>query len=174
MVDLVLDKRFHWLMFLGALSLSLASLFFEHFIGLKPCPLCIMQRIAMFLLTCFLLVKVLVKSNRAQFVCCCLAFAATELGFFIAARQVYLQSLPEDKIPACGPSLEMLYKYFPVNDLLHALFYGTGDCAKIDWTFLGMSMAFWSFVAFFGFSVCLLLELIKRIQSNALRTADTK
>lgn len=165
MVDIILDKRFHWLMFLGALTLSLASLYFEHVVGLKPCPLCIMQRIAMFLLTCCLLAKLIAKSSKAQFVCCCLAFAATEFGLFIAARQVYLQSLPEDKVPACGPSLEMLYKYFPLKDLMYALFYGTGDCAKIDWTLFGLSMAFWSMLAFIGFSICLLLEIISRRQS---------
>lgn len=172
MVDLVLDKRFHWLLFLGALTLSSASLYFEHVVGLKPCPLCIMQRIAMFLLTIFLLIKVLLKSPKAQFVACSLAFAATEFGLFIASRQVYLQSLPEDKVPACGPSLEMLYKYFPLKDLLHALFYGTGDCAKIDWTLLGMSMAFWSLMAFVGFSICLLIELMKRF--SMLRSAQTQ
>lgn len=165
MLDLILDKRFHWLMFLGALTLSLASLYFEHVVGLKPCPLCIMQRIAMFLLTCFLLAKLIEKSDKAQFVYCCLAFAATEFGLFIAARQVYLQSLPEDKVPACGPSLEMLYKYFPLKDLMYALFYGTGDCAKIDWTLFGLSMAFWSMLVFIGFSICLLLEIISRRQA---------
>ncbi len=152
------DRRFQWLLFAVALSLGLASLYFEFIIGLVPCPLCIMQRFAVFALTVCLLLKLLFTNKKLR---CGFAAGALFLSFtglFFAARQVYLQSLPADKVPACGPSLEMLMKYFPAQDVVHALFYGTGNCAKIDWTFLGGSMAFWSMLAFIGFAISLFGE----------------
>lgn len=157
-----MDRRLHWLMFFGALALSLSSLYFEFVVGLKPCPLCIMQRLAIFLLTLCLLLKVVLpnKKVRCGFAISSLFFSL--FGLFFAVRQVYLQSLPASKVPACGPSLEMLMKYFPWQDTVHALFYGSGDCAKIDWTFLGGSMAFWSMIAFIGFASFIFAEFIQR------------
>ena len=152
------DRRFQWFLFTVALSLSLASLYFEFIVGLVPCPLCIMQRLAIFSLTALLLFKLLFsnKKLRCAFAAICLLISFT--GLFFASRQVYLQSLPADKVPACGPSLEMLMKYFPTQDVIHALFYGTGNCAKVDWTFLSLSMAFWSMLAFIGFVIALFGE----------------
>ena len=152
------NRRFQWFLFAVALSLSLASLYFEFIIGLAPCPLCIMQRFAVFVLTITLFFKLLFSSKKLR---CGFAIGALFISFtglFFASRQVYLQSLPADKVPACGPSLEMLMKYFPTQDLIHALFYGTGSCAKIDWTFGGASIAFWSMLAFIGFIIALLGE----------------
>ena len=157
-----MDRRLHWLMFFGALALSLSSLYFEYIVGLVPCPLCIKQRICIFLLTLFLLLKLIVPNKKLR---CGFAFASlffSVVGLFFASRQVYLQSLPASDVPACGPSLEMLMKYFPWQDTMHALFYGSGDCAKIDWTFLGGSMAFWSLIAFAGFAIFLIAEARQR------------
>ncbi len=89
-----LDRRFHWLMFLGALALSLASVYFEFVVGLKPCPLCIMQRLAMFLLTLFLLLKLMFANKKVRCGFACASLFASGFGFFIAVRQVFLQSLP--------------------------------------------------------------------------------
>jgi len=158
-----MDRRFQWLLFTIALSLSLASLYFEFIVGLTPCPLCIMQRYSVFLLTIFLLFKLVFSNKKLKCGFSILALLMSFIGLFFAARQVYLQSLPIDKVPACGPSLEVMMKYFPMQDVVHALFYGTGNCAKIDWTFLGASMAFWSMLAFIGFVVALLCESYQRI-----------
>lgn len=160
------DRRLHGLMFLGALALSLASLYFEFVVGLKPCPLCIMQRLSIFLLTIFLFLKYVLPSKKMHCGVSIAAFIASNLGFLFAMRQVYLQSLPASEVPACGPSLEMLLKYFPWQEVMHALFYGSGDCAKVDWTFLGGSMAFWSMLAFLGFSTFIFFEFLQRIRDK--------
>jgi disulfide bond formation protein DsbB len=167
MFQLILDKRLQWGLFVLALTISLASLYFEFIVGLLPCPLCIMQRLAAFLLTIFLLLKLLVTKDVIRKVMAGLSMFSAFLGTFFAVRQVYLQSLPENEVPACGPSLDMLIQYFPMQDILRALFYGTGDCAKVDWTFLGGSMAFWSMLAFVFFSVCLILEALARRKQQA-------
>jgi disulfide bond formation protein DsbB len=158
------DRRFQWFLFTIALSLSLASLYFELVVGLAPCPLCIMQRVAVFFLTFLLLFKLLFTNKKLRGVFSALALLVSFTGLFFASRQVYLQSLPSDKVPACGPSLEILMKYFPAQDVMHALFYGTGNCAKVDWTFLGASMAFWSMLVFVGFVIALLGEAYSRFK----------
>jgi disulfide bond formation protein DsbB len=61
---------------------------------------------------------------------------------------VWLQSLPADQIPACLPGLDALLHYFPWQDILHALFWGSGDCAEINWQWLGLSMPVWSLLYF--------------------------
>lgn len=76
-------------------------------------------------------------------------------GAGISGRQVYLQSLPEDQVPACGPTLPYLMEYFPLQDVLNAMFFGEGSCAEIKWQFIGISIPGWTLVAFlFVIAVC--------------------
>jgi disulfide bond formation protein DsbB len=82
-------------------------------------------------------------------------------GAWIAGRQVWLQSLPEDEVPLCGPPLEYIIDVFPFSDVLNALFMGDGNCAEIPWQFLGLSMAGWSFI-WFGVIIILSLLAIKK------------
>lgn len=162
-----MTKRALWGLFFIALAISFTSVYFEFVVGLLPCPLCIMQRLAIFLLTLSLFLRLVLPFAKARCLFAISSIGFSWLGFFFALRQVYLQSLPMDKVPACGPSLDILIQYFPWQDVMHALFYGTGDCAKVDWTFLGGSMALWSLVAFAFFAVVLSLE-------GRLRSAKAK
>ena len=70
------------------------------------------------------------------------------LGIFFASRQLWLQSLPPNDVPACLPGLDILIHYFPWRDVGHALFWGTADCAEVTWTAFGLSMPFWSLLYF--------------------------
>jgi len=74
-------------------------------------------------------------------------------GIGIAARHVWLQSLPADEVPACGPGLEYLIEAFPLQDMLARVFRGSGECAEIDWTFLGLSMPAWNLIVYSLFVV---------------------
>src|SRR5690606_23123497 len=67
-------------------------------------------------------------------------------GVSIAGRHIWLQSLPADQVPACGPGLEYMLNAFPLQDVLAKVFRGSGECAKIDWSFLGLSMPGWTLV----------------------------
>lgn len=144
----ILNSRVQWLLFCLAVIVSVVSIYFEFGMNLLPCPLCIMQRLAIFMISLLLLFKLLISNKKARCILSVLALFTSLLGLFFASRQVYLQHLPPGQAPACGPSLDMLIQYFPVGDVLHALFYGTGDCAKVTWTFLGGSIAFWSMLLF--------------------------
>jgi disulfide bond formation protein DsbB len=74
-------------------------------------------------------------------------------GAAAASRQVWLQHLPPDKVPQCGPDLFFMLENFPLARTLEKLFYGTGECAAVDWKFLGLSIAGWSLVWFIALAI---------------------
>ena len=96
-----------------------------------------------------------------------LFFLASVAGIWVAGRQVWLQSLPEDEVPLCGPPLEYILEVFPFGDLLSALFIGDGNCAEISWQFLGLSMAGWSCIWFTLFLFLSILLVLKSKSSNS-------
>jgi protein dithiol:quinone oxidoreductase len=117
--------------------------------GLEPCPLCLVQRGFFYLvMTAFLAGAVHGPARRGAIVYSSLIVLFALGGAATAGRQLWLQSLPADKVPACGPDLFFMLDNFPLSRTLEKLFYGSGECAAIDWTFLGLSIAGWSFVWF--------------------------
>jgi protein dithiol:quinone oxidoreductase len=152
-----LDRRL--LNLLGALAcggLLGYALYAQHGLGLEPCPLCVFQRVAVLALGCIFLVAYLHNPARGGArVYGGLAVLASGAGIAFAWRQLWLQSLPPDQVPACGPGLDYILGVFPIWEALAMVFEGSGDCAKVDWTFLGLSMAAWvliSLVTLAGFA----------------------
>ena len=130
--------------------------------GLEPCPLCLVQRGFFFaVLAIFVLAAVHAPGRRGTVVYSSLAALFALGGAGVAGRQVWLQHLPADKVPQCGPDLYFMLDNFPLSRTLKTLFSGTGECAVVDWTFLGLSIAEWSlawFIALFFYSVWLILR----------------
>lgn len=118
--------------------------------GLEPCPLCIFQRIAFGAVGLVFLVAGLHapagRGGRRAYVL--LALVAAVIGAAIAGRQVWLQHLPPDQVPMCGPGLNYLVEAMPLMSVIRKVLTGSGECAKVDWTFLGASMAEWSLLWF--------------------------
>jgi disulfide bond formation protein DsbB len=114
--------------------------------GLEPCPLCLVQR--GFFYAVMVVFAVAALHGRGARVYGSLACLFALGGVATAARQVWLQSLPPDKVPQCGPDLYFMLQNFPLSQTLQKLFYGTGECAVVDWKFLGLSIAAWSLVWF--------------------------
>ncbi len=111
----------------------------------NPCPLCMVQRVAYYLLAAvFLLGALHGPGRRGTIVYGVVAFVVASLGAAVAARHVWLQSLPPDKVPACGPGLEYMLKQFPLADVLTKVLSGSGECAEAGWKFLGLTIAGWS------------------------------
>src|SRR5688500_6503205 len=113
----------------------------------EPCPLCILQRIAFFALGATFLVAALHgpgKIGSAIYSGVLLLIAGA--GAAIATRHVWLQHLPKDRVPECGPGLEYMLKKFPLTQALEKIFRGSGECAEAGWTMLGLSIAEWSLV----------------------------
>ena len=128
-----------------AAGLSSGAQFMEHVLGLAPCPLCLMQRIWVMIAGAVALIALVDRPTRVGYPLLTVAAALAGAGF--AIRQLYLQSLPPDAIPACGPDLGYLFEAFPFKDVLKAMTFGTGDCAQVM-KVLGVNIATWSLLGF--------------------------
>ena len=125
------------------------ALYFQAKDGLDPCPLCIFQRLAYMAAGAVALVAALHgPARRPARVYAGLLGLPSLAGAGIAGRQVWLQHLPADRVPECGPGLEFMLEMYAPFDVVKRVLRGTGDCAKVDWTLLGFSMAEWSLACF--------------------------
>lgn len=118
--------------------------------GLIPCPLCIFQRVAFAGLGCVLLIGALhaPKGIWGRRVYGLLALIPAGAGIHIAGRHVWLTTLPPDKVPECGPPLGFMIETNTFPDVIRMVMTGSGECAKVDWDFLGLSMPAWSLLWF--------------------------
>jgi disulfide bond formation protein DsbB len=143
---------------ISAAGLMLAALYFQHVQGLDPCPLCVAQRVFVIIigllgLLAFLHNPASVRTRGIYLAVCLVTLTG---GIATAGRHVWLQSLPPDKVPECGPGLNYILDNFPLSDALGLIFKGSGECAKVDWSFLGLSMPGWLLLIFtIMFAVCL-------------------
>ncbi len=157
--------------FLGfaiCMALLAYALYLEHFQYLIPCPLCTFQRGAFVLLALvFLLGAVFAPRKKpGRALLGVLALAAAGLGIGIAGRHVWLQSLPPDKVPSCGPDLAYMMDAFPLGDVLRHVLTGSGECARVDWTFLGLAMPAWSLIWFVALGLWALYAAFSRRKSR--------
>ncbi len=123
--------------------------FLQHAQGIEPCPLCLLQRGFYYaLLAIFIVAAVHAPAGMGRTAYGALAALFAIGGASVAGRQVWLQHLPADQVPQCGPDLFFMLNNLPLATTLKKLVAGTGECAKVDWTFLGLSTAEWSLVWF--------------------------
>jgi len=116
---------------------------------LNPCPLCLFQRLAFMIMGAFFLIGGLHDPGRTgRRIYSLLVSIGTAFGLLVAGRHVWLQSLPASEVPACGPSLDYMLDAFPIGKTLKMVFTGSGECAEVDWTFLGLAMPAWSLIFF--------------------------
>ena len=149
---------------LAAPALACAGLlgfgyYLQYFDGQDPCPLCMVQRAFYYLvLATFLVAAVHFPQQRARKIYCAAAFLAALGGLGVASRHVWLQHLPADQVPACGPDLFYMIENLPFSRMLQKVFMGSGQCAEVHWKFLGLSIAEWS-LAWFAALACYALWL---------------
>jgi len=125
------------------------ALYLQYYDYQDPCPLCILQRIAFMALAAIFLVAALHGPGRTgAIVYGGMLFLVAGVGAAIATRHVWLQNLPKDRIPECGPGLEYMLKKLPLTQALEKILKGSGECAEVGWKFLGLSIAGWSLVWF--------------------------
>jgi disulfide bond formation protein DsbB len=144
-------------------------LYLEHFQGLDPCPMCVFQRVAMVAAgLAFLAGALHAPRGVGRWAYGGLAALAAGAGAGVAARHVWLQNLPADQAPACGPTLDYLMEVLPFTEVVTTILKGDGNCAVIDWSLLGLSLPGWSFVAFAGlFVLAIAAPLIARKETQA-------
>jgi len=128
--------------------------FLQYVQGQDPCPLCLVQRGFYYgLLIVFAAGAVHGPKQWGATVYGVLALLFASGGLATAGRQVWLQHLPADQVPACGPDLAFMMENFPLARTIEKLFAGSGQCAEVTWTFLGLSIAEWSLIWFAAFLV---------------------
>jgi disulfide bond formation protein DsbB len=146
--------------------------FLQHVKGLDPCPLCYVQRWFFFaVMGVFIVAAVHAPRRGGALAYGILAALFASGGAAAASRQVWLQHLPADKVPQCGPDIFFMMKNFPLGETLMKLVEGTGECAKVDWTFLGMSIAGWTLIWFVAFAVYALWLGMRQMRSASAAAA---
>jgi len=123
------------------------GLYLQHVVGLNPCPMCIVQRYALLIVAILAGLTALSGRRPAHLGGAGLLIVVAGFGAFTAARQSWLQWNPPEVVN-CGRDFYGMIETFPLQRVLPMIFKGSGDCSKIDWTFLGGTLANWSFVVF--------------------------
>ena len=133
--------------FLVCAGLMGFALFAQYVLLLEPCPLCVFQRVAVISIGIVFLVAALHNpSGVGRIIYGLLLTVLAVGGATVAARHAWLQQLPPDKVPSCGPGLDYMLETLPFTQVLSKVFRGSGECAEIVWQFLGLSMPGWVLV----------------------------
>ncbi len=140
-------RRILALVSLGCIALLAFGLYLQHVVGLEPCPMCIVQRYVLVLVAVVSGLTAFTNKNALMMSGASLLVLLSGFGAFVAARQSFLQWYPPE-ISTCGRDFYGMIETFPLKRAIPMIFKGSGDCTKVDWTFLGGSIANWSFVCF--------------------------
>jgi disulfide bond formation protein DsbB len=154
-------RRVLLLICLGCLALLGFGLYLQHVVGLEPCPMCIVQRYALLLVAIIAGISSASGKRGFQIGGIVLLLVAAGFGAFVAARQSWLQWYPPE-VATCGRDLYGMIETFPLKRAIPMIFKGGGDCTAIDWTFLGGSIANWSFICFVVIAAVGLALLVRR------------
>jgi disulfide bond formation protein DsbB len=141
----------NFLGFAACVALLGYAYYAQYVLHLEPCPLCIFQRVGVFATGVVFLIAALhdpVAWGRRIYALLGGLAALATVG--VAAKHLYIQSLPPDAVPSCGASLAYMMKIFSVGEVISKVLTGSGECAKITWTFLGLSMPGWVLIGALG------------------------
>lgn len=148
--------------FLACAALMGYGLYLQHVQNLEPCPLCILQRYAFIVVGAIALVAALHGPGRVgHAIYALLLILAAGAGAGVAGRQTWLQHYPP-QVYDCGPDLAYMIESFPLSQVLPKIFKGEGDCAKVVWKFLGLSIPEWALLWFAIFIAAGLFVLFGR------------
>ena len=140
------------------------GLYLQHGLGLEPCPMCIVQRYALVLVAIVAAASAFTSRRRSLLTGSAVLLTLSVFGAFVAARQSFLQWYPPEVV-SCGRDFYGMVETFPLKRVIPMIFKGSGDCSKVDWTFLGGSIANWSFVSFVlvgAMALALIVRLLRQ------------
>ena len=147
-INLPGPRTFNLLGFFACTAMMAYALYAEHVLYLMPCPLCVFQRMAVVGMGILFLVSAIHNpAGVGRKVYAGLQFLVAGAGVVVAGRHVWLQNMPEDQVPACGPGFGYIIDSFPFSEALAMIFSGSGECADIDWQFIGLSMPTWVLIS---------------------------
>lgn len=145
----------------ACIGLLAFGMYLQHVVGLEPCPMCIVQRYALILVAIVAGVAASLSGAKGRRVGVVLMGLLALGGAFVAARQSFLQWYPPEVL-SCGRDFYGMIESFPLKRAIPMIFKGSGDCSAIDWTFLGLSIANWSFLCFAGIAALATALLLRR------------
>lgn len=168
-----LAKLFSYRGLAGLLTLaSLTGMAFAFFylqktLHLEPCPLCIFQRLGLIIMGVFAFLAFVLnpKSVKLRIALMIGALLGMLWGMAIAIRHIWIQHLPADQVPSCGPGLDYWVNTLPLAQVFTEVLKGSGECAVIDWTFLGFSIPQMTLAFFGGLTVLIIMAILKARQS---------
>ena len=155
-------RRILGLVCLACIGMLAFGLYLQHVVGLEPCPMCIVQRYALVLVALVAGIGGALRQRAAHVISAALILLFSGFGAFVAARQSWLQWNPPEVV-SCGRDFYGMIETFPLKRAIPMIFKGGGDCTKVDWTFLGLSIANWSFLVFVGIAIIALTLLVRRV-----------
>jgi len=141
------------------------GLYLQHVVGLEPCPMCIVQRYALLGVGLMAVFAAVCQSRWKRLTFGSLSVVLAVFGAFVAARQSWLQWHPPE-FASCGRDFYGMIENFPLQRAIPMIFKGSGDCTKVDWTFLGGSIANWSFVCFVVLAAFSVYGIYRAAQTN--------
>lgn len=158
-------RQINLFLFLASLVGMGFALYLQNYQYLEPCPLCIFQRIGLMGMGIFTLIAAIHNPTRTWLRRTYTGLATLAIGWSVAvaARHVWLQHLPADEVPACGPGLDYWLDTFPLKDVVQKVLHGSGECANVDWTFVGLSLPTLSLIFF---SVLILINVFVLIRPH--------
>ena len=156
-------RRVFALLSLACIGMLSFGMYLQHVVGLVPCPMCIVQRYALVLVTLIAGLTALSRKKGVHLTGSVLMLLTAGFGGFVAARQTWLQWYPPE-VSSCGRDFYGMIETFPLQRALPMIFKGGGDCVKVDWTFLGGSIANWSFVVFASIALMALALIWQQIK----------
>ncbi len=143
-----ISKR--WLYLAGALIVGIlfcSALYLQYVLRQDPCPLCMVQRVIFIAIGLLFLIAALFNAGPIGSRIYSILIALFALGgVAVASRHIWIQHLPKDQVPACGPGLDFMLKHFPMSEVWQELMHGSGECAAKGWTFLTLGIPEWSLV----------------------------
>ena len=160
-----------FLVLMTIIGMSFALFFLQRYMGFTPCPLCLFQRIGLMVMGGFALLAAVV--NPKPLIVKLLLWLGSLAGIVwatgVAARHVWLQHLPADQVPSCGPGLDYWLDTLPMKQVLNEVFAGSGECAAVTWRFLGLSIPEQSLL-FFSFLILMHVLIFWRILRPTIYT----
>ncbi len=138
------------------------ALYVQYALFEDPCPLCMLQRLAFTWIGLVALAAGIHNPGRTgRYLYALLLALGGIAGAFVAGRHLWLQHLPPDQVPECGAGLNYMLATMPFGEVLSQVLHGSGECAQIGWTFLGLSMPWWTLFWYIGLTVMTLLVVTK-------------
>lgn len=158
-------RRVLALVSLGCVALLAFGLYLQHVVGLEPCPMCIVQRYAMVLIAIVAGITAATNKKGLLITGSGLLVLLSGFGAFVAVRQSWLQWYPPE-FASCGRDFYGMIETFPLQRVIPMIFKGSGDCSKVDWTFLGGSIANWAFLFFVAIGLIALTLMARQARKH--------